>query len=200
MKFSGLDRKAKTIVVVALTILILGFSGSVSASGGGHEEAASKGWVATDTYRVMNFTLLAVLLFFILRKPASAALNDRIQGIQDQLEELESKKAGAEKTLAEYEEKIAALDKEAEQIVAEYVRQGEEARKRILAEAEKSAEKLEGQALRNIEYEFKKAKTELQDDLIAKALVKAEEMLKSKITSEDQDRLVDDYLNKVVAS
>jgi len=40
----------------------------------------------TDTFRVMNFTVLAVALFFVLRKPLSQALNGRIKGIKDELE------------------------------------------------------------------------------------------------------------------
>ena len=36
-------------------------------------------------------------------------------------------------------------------------------------------------------------------NILEKALTKAEELLKDKITSEDQNRLVDEYLDKVVA-
>ena len=56
-----------------------------------------------------------------------------------------------------------------------------------------------GQAKRNIEHEFKAAKAKLQEEILEKALAKAEALVKDKITSDDQDRLVDDYLDKVVA-
>jgi len=55
----------------------------------------AKGWVATDTYRVMNFLVLAIALVFLLRKPLKQALNNRISGIQNQLDELEEKKKAA---------------------------------------------------------------------------------------------------------
>ncbi|MCK4467949.1 MAG: hypothetical protein KAU60_06310, partial [Desulfobacterales bacterium] len=61
------------------------------------------------------------------------------------------------------------------------------------------AVKLEEQAKRNIEHEFKQAKSKLQEEISEKALLKAEEIIKSTITTEDQDRLVDEYLEKVVA-
>jgi len=137
--------------------------------------------------------------FFILRKPVSQALNSRIEGIREQLGDLEAKKEKAEKELAGYQEKLAELEQEAEKIVAEYTRQGNEAKERILKEAESAAQKLEDQAKRNIEYEFKQVKMKLQEDILEKALVKAEEILKTGITDEDQDRLVDEYLEKVVA-
>jgi F-type H+-transporting ATPase subunit b len=68
-----------------------------------------------------------------------------------------------------------------------------------LKAAEASADKLEEQAKRNIEHEFQQAKTKLQAEILGKALVEAEAILKAKITDDDQNRLVDEYLEKVVA-
>ncbi len=39
----------------------------------------------------------------------------------------------------------------------------------------------------------------MQEEILDKALAKAEELLKAKITDDDQERLVDEYLEKVVA-
>ena len=166
---------------------------------GGHGGGGTKGWVATDTYRVMNFAVLAIGLFLVLRKPVSQALGGRIQGIKEQLAELEDKKKAAEAKLAEYDAKMAELDKEAETMLAEYVKQGEDAKARILKEAEIAAEKLKEQASKNIDHEFLQAKAELKAVIVEKALAKAEAIIKEKINSEDQDKLVDEYLEKVVA-
>lgn len=170
--------------------------GEASHEGGGH---GTKGWVATDTYRVMNFAVLAIALVILLKKPLSQALSGRIKGIQAQLEDLEAKKLEAEKVLSEYNAKISRLSQEADAIVADYIRQGNEAKARILKEAESSAFKLEEQARRNIENEFELAKQKLQQDIFEKAMVKAEEIIKKNITAADQNRLVDEYLDKVVA-
>ncbi len=155
--------------------------------------------MATDTYKVMNFTVLMAALFFLLRKPVAQALNARIKGIKEQIDDLEAKKKEADKKLAEYNEKLSLLDKEAENIIAEYVKQGKEAKARILEQAELEAKKLEYQASRNIENELKLAKSKLQEEIFEKALIKAEEIIKSRITGEDQDKLIDEYLEKVVA-
>lgn len=185
--------------MILLTAIFIISIGTVWASSGGGHDAPKKGWVKTDTYRVMNFTVLAVGLFFILRKPLSQALNGRIQGIKDQLDELEGKKKEAEKQLAQYNERLSLLDKESEKIVSMYVQQGKEAQARILEEAKASAEKLETQAKRNIEHTFQQAKMKVQEEILEKAMAKAEAQIAEKITAEDQDRLVDDYLEKVVA-
>ena len=197
-KEPGISRK-RTLVVALVILIVAALQFSTIDVAFSSEHAEPKGWAATDTYKVTNFTVLIVALFFLLRKPVAQALNGRIKGIKDQIDELEAKKKDAEKKLAEYNEKLSLLDKEAEKIVAEYIKQGNEAKIRILKEAEAEAVKLEEQAKRNIEHEFKQAKSKLQEEISEKALLKAEEIIRGTITTEDQDRLVDEYLEKVVA-
>lgn len=189
--------KKGSIMMVIMTMLFFCFLGVALASSEG--ESKSKGWVKTDTYKVMNFGVLAIGLFLLMRKPVSQALNSRISGIKEQLSELEEKKQAAEKQLAEYTEKFSSLEQETEKLIEDYIRQGNEAKARIIDEAKKAAEKLEEQARRNIDHEFKQAKLELQQEVLEKALQKSEEILKNKITAKDQEKLVDEYLDKVVA-
>jgi len=188
-------QKGLTAIVI-MAVFLFCFVGTTIASSEGN---GGKGWVATDTYKVMNFAVLAIGLFLILRKPVSQALDSRIKGIKDQLSELETKKKEAEKELVKYNERFSLLEQEAEKLVEEYIRQGNEAKARIIEEAKKAAEKLEEQARRNIENEFKQAKIQLQQDTLEKALVNAETLIKNNITAQDQDKLVDEYLEKVVA-
>ena len=189
-------RFSQILTIVSLLACILIAGSAMAASGG---DGGAKGWVATDTYKVINFVVLAIGLFFLLRKPVAQALDDRIKGIKEQLEELEAKKKEAEDALADYNKKFQLLDQEAERLMAEYIKQGEAAKAKILTEAASAAEKLEEQARRNIENEFDRAKVALKEEVLEHALAKAEEMITSKISSDDQERLVDDYLEKVVA-
>jgi F-type H+-transporting ATPase subunit b len=200
-RWRGLGFAVTLLFLLASPLLASGDGAQVEAGAhGGHGEGGTKGWVATDTQRVLNFAVLAGGLFFLLRKPVAKALRSRIEGIEKQLKDLEARKQAAEKELAVYNDKIALLDKEAEKIVAEYVRQGEEARGRIIAEAEAAAQKLEEQAKRHIDHELRTVRDRLQTEIIEKALAKAEARLQERITVEDQDRLIDEYLAKVVAS
>ena len=192
-------QNARVIIVAIMAVLVCLTMGMETVLGASGAESGAKGWIATDTYRVMNFVVLLVVLIFILRKPISQALSSRIKSIREQLESLEAQKAEAEKQLAQYNEKLSQLEKEAEKIVAGYIKQGNEAKAKILKEAQESAEKLQVQARRNIEREFDKARQELQREVVEKSLVKAEETLKKAITARDQDKLVDEYLDKVVA-
>jgi F-type H+-transporting ATPase subunit b len=181
---------------LGIVFLCIAFGTAAIASA---EDGGSTGWGKMDWFRLMNFALLVVLLVFFLRKPISEALSSRIKNIQEQLESLESQKAEAEKQLAKYNDKLSELESEAQKIVEDYIKQGKEAKAKILKEAEAVAQKLQAQARRNIEQEFDKARQELQREVLEKSLAKAEQTLKKGITNQDQDKLVDEYLKKVVA-
>ena len=193
-----LGRICAVLAILAVAVLVVSVP-VMASSGGGHGEEGGTGWQATDWYRVMNFVVLAIGLFLLLRKPVAQALSGRIKGISDELKDLDVRKEEVEKQLIEYNDRLAKLDKEAEQIVSEYIRQGEEAKARILKEAEGAADKLKEQAQKNIEHEFKQAKLSLQEQIVEKALARAEKLIGEKISSDDQTRLVDEYLDKVVA-
>jgi F-type H+-transporting ATPase subunit b len=187
----GKNRNTNLIWILVVVFLLFGATGASAA-------AASQ-WEATDTYRIINFAVLVTALFLLLRKPTAKALSSRIKGIKDQLEDLENRKTQAEQELAAYVEKISRLEKEAENIIEEYVKQGNEAKKRIIQEAETAAVKLEAQAKKNIEHEFEKAKIRLKEDVLDRAMARAEVIIQEKISGDDQERLVKEYLNKVVA-
>ena len=194
-KSSGWSVRGSLLIALLTACFLLVAAGFVFASEEGNAEVI---WKATDWFRLMNFGVLAVAVFFLARKPVSKALNGRIQGIEQDLKSLEAQKAEAEKQLNEYNNRIASLDKEVEKIISDYRRQGEEAKGKILAAAKESAVKIEEQAKRNIANEFEIARQKLQEDIFHQAVVRAEVLVKEKINAKDQDRLVEEYLNKVV--
>ncbi len=183
----------KLIKVSGMTAMFLGIAAATAwAAGENH-------WLPMDTWKTLNFAILFIILFLLLKKPTQAFFSSRRKEIADELKELEDKKAAAEKELAEYQARFANLDQESRQIIQDYIQQGEEAKKRIIAQAEAQAEKLEDMAKRTIEQEFKSARIKLQQEISALAVDQAEHVIQNAISSEDQEKLVDDYLKKVVA-
>jgi F-type H+-transporting ATPase subunit b len=204
MKFHGSGQRGGFLCAGRWrTAAVLGFlaltAGAAWAASGG-DAGSSGGLSSTDWYRVMNFVVLAGALVFLLRKPIPRALKSRVQGIQNQLNDLEARKAEAEKRLAECNQKLGELEKEAGRIMSDYIRQGQDAKVRILKEAESAAEKIQAQARRNIEHEFEQTKARLQREIFEQSLAKAEALLRQNVTADDQSQLVEDYLQKVVAS
>lgn len=191
-------RKMNSFLVAVGIFVFLSISSSVVFASSDAENGP-KGWVKEDSYRIMNFVVLAVGLFFVLRKPVTQGLSGRIKDIEEQLTDLELRKKDAEDKLKQHNDSLSALDEEAAALMKEYLKQGNDAKARILAEAALVADKLQAQAKRNVEQEFKLAKNKIMDKILHKALVGAEEKIREKITETDHNRLIDEYLEKVVA-
>ena len=89
-----------------------GVSGSYRSSEGIKDDAvwSTRAKWMDLLYRAMNFAGLAFILVFFLKKPFADGLSSRRDGIKDQLEALESRKAEAEQMYKEAEAKLARLD------------------------------------------------------------------------------------------
>jgi len=185
--------------LVGLTAILLAFLsvGLVLASAeGDHADGSAK--LKDLLYRTLNFAVLAGILAYVLRKPIQKSLSARREGIEKELDGLEKEKRMVEKRLVEYKERLISLDKEAEKIISEYIREGEAVKAKIIEEAKVEAEKLQEQARLNIQQEFKKAEMKLREEIVEQAVAMAEDLIKRNINEEDQRRLVDEYIEKVV--
>lgn len=196
-------RMSKARYVISLLVVCAVVFASMpvwaSSEGGGHGGGGFNK-KADLLYRFINFAVLLGALIFLLRKPMGKALDGRRQGIRDQLDDLERQKQEAQKKLAEYKGKLNLLQEEVEKIVADYVKEGEAAKEKIIAEAKGAAEKLQKQAKKNIEHEFQKARQELRAAVAEQAVAMAEELIKRNVTDEDHERIIDEYLKKVVVA
>jgi F-type H+-transporting ATPase subunit b len=189
MKYGVAALAAVSMLVTAATL----YASGGEANGGGIP--AAKWWDLL--YRVLNFAALVILLVYFLRKPLANALGARRESIRAQLEELEAKKAEAERVYRECEAKLAGLDAEAKNILAEAVRQGEAEREKILADAERAAGDMKRQAEMAVTHELAVAKSKLKAEIAEQAALVAEELIKKNLRPADQQAMVASYLDRV---
>ncbi len=150
------------------------------------------------TWRSVNFVIFAAALVYLLRKPMKAFFSKRSQDIGMSLDELEAKKAEAAKALKEAEARLAEVSAEREKIIQQYLAEGEVEKARIIEKAEMVAARLKEMAAFAIEQETKKAAQELKQEVVDLAAGLAEDLIKEKVTYADQQKLVEEYLKKVV--
>jgi F-type H+-transporting ATPase subunit b len=148
--------------------------------------------------RLLNFSVMVGILIWLLKKPAANFFSSRRDTIQKTLDDLEKKKKEAEQHCAEYRAKLAALDRETESIVAEYVQEGEAEKEKIIQEAKKQAEYVKKQAAMAINQEIRAARESLQDEIAELSATAAEDILKKNIKFADQERLIHEFTTKVV--
>lgn len=182
-------------VFVLVTGVLLGLQGAAVASeAGGH---GALNW--TDfLFRVLNFSIMAAILIKLLKNPLRKYFTSRREDIQKMLADLEQKKQEAEQKYSEYKAKLAALESETQKIISEYVQEGEMERKKILEAAERQAQYIKEQADVAIQQELKAAKESLQKEVSELSVAAAEEIVKNNMQPEDQERLIRDFMTKVV--
>jgi len=182
-------------IVFTLCILNLVFVATAFAS---EEGAATHTSLFKDYFwKVINFGILAFILFKFGRKPLQSFLKQRTELIEKTLKEAREAKEAAEKALLKVEERLKTKDKEIEEILSASKRFGEEARESLIQQSDKLREKILEQARVNIEYELKSAKEAIKAEAVEIAMGLAEKKIKEKLTKEEQQKLLEESLTKI---
>ena len=150
-------------------------------------------------WRFMNFAVLMFILIKYAAKPIATSLSGRKNQIKTEIEDLQAKKAEAEKSYKEFEAKLAGMEAEIATIVEKAVAQAEIEKARIIEKAEQAADDIQRQAELAIQHEIMEANRTLKNDIADQAAAMAEELIKKNLTAADQVKIVEDYLGKVGA-
>jgi len=185
-----------TLLLLLAPVLVMA-SGGKGGHGGGHGDPAAQ--MKDLMWRVVNFAILLGIVIWALKKAgAKQALTGRSEAIEKALAEAEAARVAAEKKFAEYQEKLARANQEIEEIQAAIRREGEAEKERIIAEAQLQAARIHEQAKAAADQEVQKAITELRQETARLAVSLAEKRIRESLNDADQDRLVGEYLTKVV--
>jgi F-type H+-transporting ATPase subunit b len=170
-------------------------SSSALAAGAGADRS---GDLLDLLYRFINFALLVIILFIVLRKvPLKEYFSSRIEGIKKELEDLKKQREASERKARELEAKVKAFEGERKEILAQYRADGLAEKERIVAEARDRAKQILQQAEVSIQYEMQTAKEKLKEEVVALAAQRAEEIIAREMTDNDQDRLVNEFIDKL---
>jgi len=144
---------------------------------------------------LFDSAILYLLLFKTLGKPIREGLKKRKEGILRGMEEAAKMKREAEAQLAFYEEKLAKVDQDVQELRAQMRHAAETESARILSEAKERRVRMEREAHQLVEQELKAVREQLSAETIQSALRSAEAALLQKITEADQQRFGEEYLN-----
>ena len=188
----------KIIEVVSCTAGTLLFAGMAfaeeGAGHGGHEQITFMGdWFP----RLINFAIIATIVVYFMRKPARDFFKNRSVEIAKAMQESKEARERAVAALVEMEQKIKALEAETNRMIAEARTRGEKDKQALVEEGKKMALDIQGQVKQGIDIEVQKAKTTLAIEASLLSLDLAEGKIKEKITSQDHERIVKEYISKV---
>ncbi|MGH0029172.1 MAG: F0F1 ATP synthase subunit B [Myxococcota bacterium] len=181
---------ARTIAIGGLALAGLLLANPALAAGGG-EEGGGLLWPT------LNFVLLLAVLFVLVRKPAQAFFAQRRDGIQSDLEAAAELKKEAEERYAQWQRRLVDLERELEGIRQTARERAETEREHILADARASAERIKRDASTAIDQEVRRAKERLRREASDLAVELAADLLRSEVTPQDRERLLDEFIARV---
>jgi F-type H+-transporting ATPase subunit b len=146
--------------------------------------------------QIVNFTLLAVLLYFVAYKPILRMLDERSARIKQGLDDAEQASRRAAEMEQEFEQRLAEARKEGQEIVAQATQMSEKARQEILETAREEARAQVEKAKEEISRERELAMSELRQQVADLSLSISEKVIGEALDQQRQRDLIADFLEQ----
>lgn len=147
--------------------------------------------------KVVNFFIFFGFLFWVLRKPVAAMLENSRRELEQKLAEAEEKDRAATRKMEEIEKRMSGLESEVEEILRRTDEAARLEKDAILERARLEAEKIRKAAEREIDNRYNTARRELQAFVADLAVDKAEEVIRSRMTAADLNRSMEQYIEEL---
>ncbi len=148
---------------------------------------------------VVNLSIFLIILFVLARKPFVAALAGRATSIRSGLDEAARMQAEAKARFDSVEARLAALDKEIEEMQVDAREDAEREAETLRQRGAVEAIRIKETAERAIREEAGRARTEIRQEAVQLAVALARETISRSMTQEDQQRLAREFLAAVDA-
>ena len=192
----GKKRLRFFLVCLLLVALVGGLALSAVAAEAQEGKSTFKNiWM--NSWRVLNFLILAFFLVKLLKEPLSRFFKESARVIREKLQGTEESYLEAERKLTEVEKQLELLDEEIQNLQQAVGVLGQKERDKIIASAEQTAEHLLEKARLEAAYAVEQAKSQLRREVIDGAVKTAEESVRKAINKTDQERLVNEYLHNL---
>jgi F-type H+-transporting ATPase subunit b len=146
--------------------------------------------------QIVNFTLLAVLLYFVAYKPILRMLDERSARIKKGLEDAEVASRRAAEMEQEFERRIAEARREGQDIIAQATQISEKARQEILDRAREEAQAQIQKAREEISRERDQAMSELRQQVADLSVTISERVLGATLDEQRQRQLIAEFLQE----
>ena len=156
-------------------------------------EGTALGWV----FKIINFGILVGLLVKFGKKPLKDFLVNRHNKVQEKIDEAARLMTEAEAMKKEYEARLSKLDGEIEAFKAKVVEETKKESEKVLSEARAFAAKIEEQARLTYAQEVKEVTGKIKEEIAKLALDKAERLVVERVNKSDNDRLVEEFIEKL---
>ncbi|HHW14937.1 MAG TPA: F0F1 ATP synthase subunit B [Firmicutes bacterium] len=146
--------------------------------------------VPTFIFQTLNVALVVFVLYKVLFKPVADVLARRESFVENSLAQAAATKKEAESLLVEYQRMMANAKQDADNILAQATKQGEELKREMIAQAEEEAFKIFQRARADIQKEKEKVLMDIRSEIANLTVFATSKLLDRVITVEDNERIV----------
>ena len=148
-------------------------------------------------FSTINLAIFVWVLARFVMPAVREWVRDRRDQVINDLRDAAAAKTEAERLKAEWEARLADLQREITALRAQAQRDAERERERILAAAHAAADAIRKDAERAAAYELRRTQAQLRVELVRQAVSLAEEAIRAQWTVADQQRFITDFLKQV---
>lgn len=144
----------------------------------------------------VTFVILLAILYKVGWGPLTKAIEEREEGIRDDIEAAKKARAEADADMALYKKQLEEASEKAKQLLDEARDAAERAKATILDDANAQADALKEQAKREIEAATEKAMSEIKTYIVDVAMTASTKFVTKSVDEDAHKKLVDDALSK----
>ena len=151
------------------------------------------GWIL----KIANMLLFLGILGYFIGGPVRRAFAERSAAIRRAAEEARERRVKADQMANDIQARLAAIEEEVRSIHERAQAEGERQKRELIAAAEAEAQKILAAARTEVDNRLKHARNELTAYAGQLASDRAEQLLREKITEQDQKKLFQESLREV---
>lgn len=149
-------------------------------------------------WRVLNIGVLLWIIIKFAGKPVREFFSGRRETLQKGVSEAQAARDEAEKIYNDYQAKLDGLEDELKAMEERSSLEAEREQERMRQETETLIAKLKLQARQMVDQEVATAQRSLRNEAATLAVEVAERLVKENVSDSDRQRMVENYLEKVV--
>ena len=183
------------VITVFCVLAVTAVLSPAFASSGGEGEVETVKFFSTGfMWSVINFSLVAFLLYKFGKEPLKDALAKRQETIRKTLDDAAEAKTLAEKGLKEAEKRLSEKDASIESILSDAKHVAERENNALVKQGERISKDIVERAKLSMGVELKQAKDSLRAEAVRLAIELAEKKISEETSADDQGRLIENYI------
>ncbi len=148
-------------------------------------------------FQLINFTIVALILWYLILKPLTTKMSERQKMIDDSIDNAKKIETNLGMSEKKYQEKIDQAKVEANKIMEKSQQEAIQAGEALKDKAKKDIEQLVEQAKKNIKIERDESISEIKQQAAELIVSAAEKILSAKIDMEKDSKIIDEAVKNL---